>query len=267
LLKKLSDKVAIVTGAWRGIGAATAKVLAQHGAQVVLTDVADGVHETAEKNRQNGLNAIAFKTDVTRTDQVNQMVQEVLGRFRRIDVLVNNAGIYPRSNLIDMSDEFLREMFDVNVFGTFRCARAVLPVMMKQRYGKIVNMSSVTGPMVADASGGQTAYAATKAAVLGFTVALALEVAQYGVNVNCICPGSIDTPGGRDQTREPGYPDESMEALGRTIPMCRLGTAEEVGELVAFLASDESSYLTGTHIVIDGGNILQETYRGPYSPR
>jgi NAD(P)-dependent dehydrogenase (short-subunit alcohol dehydrogenase family) len=267
VLKKLSGKVAIVTGAWRGIGAATARVLAQQGAQVVLTDVADGVHETAEKNRENGLNAIAFKTDVTRTDQVDHMVQEVLGRFRRIDVLVNNAGIYPRSNLIDMSDEFLREMFDVNVFGMFRCARAVLPVMMKQRYGKIVNMSSVTGPMVADASGGQTAYAATKAAVLGFTVALALEVAQYGVNVNCICPGSIDTPGGRDQTSEPGYPDKSMEALGRTIPMCRLGTAEEVGELVAFLASDESSYLTGTHIVIDGGNILQETYRGPYAPR
>jgi len=203
--------------------------------------------------------------DVTRADQVNDVVQELLSRFGRIDILVNNAGIYPRSNLVDMSDEFLRQMFDVNVFGMFRCARAVLPVMMRQRYGKIVNMSSVTGPMVADASGGQTAYGATKAAVLGFTVALALEVAQYGINVNCICPGHIDTPGGREQTLERGYTDESMEALGRTIPVCRLGTPEEVGELVAFLASDESSYLTGTHIVIDGGNILQETYRGPYS--
>jgi NAD(P)-dependent dehydrogenase (short-subunit alcohol dehydrogenase family) len=240
-------------------------VLAQHGAQVVLADVADGVHDTAEKKRKAGLNAIAFKMDVTRADQVNQVVQEVLSKFRRIDILVNNAGIYPRSNLVEMSDEFLRQMFDVNVFGMFRCSRAVLPAMMKQRYGKIVNMSSVTGPMVADASGGQTAYAATKAAVSGFTVALALEVAQYGINVNCICPGHIDTPGGREQTSRPGYPDESMEALRRTIPMCRLGTPEEVGELVAFLASDESSYLTGTHIVIDGGNILQETYRGPYT--
>jgi NAD(P)-dependent dehydrogenase (short-subunit alcohol dehydrogenase family) len=240
-------------------------VLAQHGAQVVLTDVADAVHDTAEKKRKAGLNAIAFKMDVTRADQVNQVVQEVLSKLGRIDILVNNAGIYPRSNLVEMSDEFLREMFDVNVFGMFRCARAVLPAMMKQRYGKIVNMSSVTGPMVADASGGQTAYAATKAAVSGFTVALALEVAQYGINVNCICPGHIDTPGGREQTSRPGYPDESMEALGRTIPMCRLGTPEEVGELVAFLASDESGYLTGTHIVIDGGNILQETYRGPYT--
>ena len=266
-MKKLSGKVAIVTGAWRGIGAATARVLAQHGAQVVLTDLADGVHETAEKNRKDGLNAVAFKMDVTRTDQVSQVVREVLSKFRRIDILVNNAGTYPRGNIVEMSDEFLRQMFDVNVFGMFRCARAVLPAMMKQRYGKIVNMSSVTGSMVADASGGQTAYAATKAAVSGFTVALALEVAQYSINVNCICPGHIDTPGGREQTSKPGYPDESMEALGRTIPLCRLGTPEEVGELVAFLASDESSYLTGTHIVIDGGNILQETYRGPYTPQ
>jgi NAD(P)-dependent dehydrogenase (short-subunit alcohol dehydrogenase family) len=152
MLKKLSGKVAIVTGAWRGIGAATARVLAQHGAQVILTDVADGVHDTAEKNRQTGLNAIALKMDVTRTDQVNHVVQEVLSRFRRIDILVNNAGIYPRHNLVDMSDEFLHQMFDVNVFGMFRSTRAVLPVMMKQKYGKIVNMSSVTGPMVADAS-------------------------------------------------------------------------------------------------------------------
>lgn len=195
------------------------------------------------------------------------MVQEVLSRFGRIDILVNNAGIYPRSNLVDMSDEFLRHMFDVNVFGMFRCARAVLPAMMGQRYGKIVNMSSVTGVMVGDASGGQTAYAATKAAVSGFTTALALEVAQYGINVNCICPGHIDTPGGREQTSEPGYPDRDVEALGPTIPMCRLGTPEEVGQLVAFLVSDESRYLTGTHIVIDGGNILQETYRGPYTAK
>jgi NAD(P)-dependent dehydrogenase (short-subunit alcohol dehydrogenase family) len=266
-VKKLSGKVAIVTGAWRGIGEATARVLAQHGAQVVLTDAADGVHHTAEKHRKDGLNATAFKMDVTRTDQVDHVVREVLSRFRRIDILVNNAGIYPRSSLIDMSDEFLREMFDVNVFGMFRCARTVLPAMMKQSYGKIVNISSVTGPMVADASGGQTAYAATKAAVVGFTVSLALEVAQYGVNVNCVCPGYIDTPGSRDQTLEPGYPDQSMEALGRTIPMCRVGRPEEVGELVAFLASDESGYLTGARMVVDGGNTLQEVYRGPYTSR
>mgnify|MGYP001092496391 CR=1 FL=1 len=266
-MNKLAGKVAIVTGAWRGIGAGVAKVLARHGAHVVLTDVADAVQETADNIRKAGLNAIAFKMDVTKTDEVNHVVQDVLSKFGKIDILVNNAGIYPRSDLVGMSDEFLSKMFDINTFGLFRCARAVLPTMMKQRYGKIVNISSTTGPMVGDATGGQTAYAATKAAAWGFTVALALEVAQYGINVNCICPGYIDTPGGREQTSEPGYPDKELEELGSTIPMCRLGTPEEVGELVAFLVSDESRYLTGTHIVIDGGNIIQETYRGPYTPK
>jgi len=266
-MNKLADKVAVVTGAWRGIGAGIAKVLARYGAYVVLTDVADAVQDTAENLRKAGLNAMAFKMDVTKTDEVNHVVQKVLSRFGRVDILVNNAGIYPRSNLVGMSDEFLRRMFDINIFGMFRCARAVLPTMMEQRYGKIVNLSSATGPMVADATGGQTAYASTKAAVLGFTVALALEVAQYGINVNCVCPGYIDTLGGREQTAEPGHPDKQLEELGRTIPMCRLGTPEEVGDLVAFLVSDESKYLTGTHIVIDGGNIIQETYRGPYTPK
>ena len=266
-LKQLSGKVAIVTGARRGIGEGAARLLAERGAQVLAVDVADAPHEAAEKNRKAGPSVTALRMDVTRSDEVNRSVQAILSKFGRIDILVNNAGIYPRSDLVHMSDEFMRRMFDVNVFGMFRCARAVLPAMMKQRYGKIVNVSSVTGPFVADASGGQTAYAATKAAVWGFTVALALEVAQYGINVNCICPGHIDTPGGREQTSDPEYPDKEVEALGRTVPMGRLGTPQEVGELVAFLVSDDSRYLTGTRIVIDGGNTLQETYRGPYSPR
>lgn len=264
---KLADRVAIVTGAWRGIGGGVAKVLAEHGACVVLTDRENAVEDAAANLSKAGFSAIAFRMDVTNADRVNNVAEQVLSRFGRIDILVNNAGIYPRCNLIEMSDDFLQRMFDVNVFGMFRCARAVIPVMMRQKYGKIVNMSSVTGPMVGDPSGGQTAYAATKAAVLGFTKALALEVAQYGINVNCICPGHIDTPGGREQTSEPSFPDKSVDELGHTIPMCRVGTPEEVGELVAFLVSDESKYMTGAHIVIDGGNIIQETYRGPYTPK
>ena len=266
-MSKLADRIAIVTGAQRGIGAGIAKVLAKHGAQVILTDVSDAVQDTAEDISRAGLKAMALKMDVTDTDQVDKVVRQVLSQFGRIEILANNAGIYPRSELVGMSDEFLHKMFDVNVFGMFRCARAVLPAMIKQRYGKIVNISSVTGPMVADPSGGQTTYAATKAAVGGFTVALALEVAQYGINVNAVCPGHIDTPGGREQTMHAEVPDRSVEELGGTVPMGRLGTPEEVGELVAFLASDESRYLTGTRVTIDGGNIIQETYRGPYAPK
>ncbi|MGA2972449.1 MAG: glucose 1-dehydrogenase [Candidatus Bathyarchaeia archaeon] len=264
---KLAGKVAIVTGARQGIGAGIAKVLARHDADVVLTDVSDSVAITAQELLEDGLHATAYQMDVTNAHQIDHVVKQVVDKFGRIDILVNNAGIYPRCELLEMSDDFLCKMFDVNVFGMFRCSRAVLLIMMKQRYGKIVNLSSVTGPLVADPAGGQTAYASTKAAVWGFTTALALEVAQYGINVNCVCPGHIDTPGGRDQTTAPSFPDKSLEELGKTIPMCRVGTPEEVGDLVAFLASDESKYMTGTHVIIDGGNIIQETYRGPYSAK
>jgi NAD(P)-dependent dehydrogenase (short-subunit alcohol dehydrogenase family) len=266
-MSRLADKVAIVTGACCGIGAGIANVLANNGARVVLTDLSDAVDVTAQRLTKAGLKAIGLKMDVTSREQVDDAVERTLREFGTIDILVNNAGIYPRCELTSMSDQFLHKMFDVNVFGMFRCTRAVLPTMMKQKHGRIVNMSSVTGPIVGDPTGGQTAYASTKAAVWGFTVALALEVAQYGINVNCVCPGHIDTPGGRDQTSEPGFPDKTMEELGHTIPVCRVGQPEEVGDLVAFLVSDESKYLTGTHIVIDGGNILQETYRGPYEPK
>jgi len=266
-MSRLQHRVSLVTGAARGIGAGISRVLAKHGAIVVLTDASDVVKETAENISKAGFNATAFKMDVTESERVNSVVKEVLNKFGRLEVLVNNAGIYPRCGLVDMTDEFLRRMFDVNVFGMFRCARAVLPTMIKQRYGKIVNMSSVTGPLVGDPFGGQTAYASTKAAVRGFTVALALEVAQFGINVNSVMPGYVDTPGGRDQTAESEFPDKSMEDLGRTVPMGRVGTPDEVGDLVAFLVSDESRYLTGANIVIDGGNIIQETYRGPYAPK
>jgi len=266
-MEKLAGKVAIVTGAQQGIGAGIAKVLARHDAEVVLTDMLHSVAMTSQTLLEDGLHATAYQMDVTNGHQVDHVVKQVADKFGRIDILVNNAGIYPRCELLEISDDFLRKMFDVNVFGMFRCSRAVLPIMMKQRYGKIVNLSSVTGPLVADPAGGQTAYASTKAAVWGFTAALALEVAQYGINVNCVCPGHIDTPGGRDQTTAPNFPDESLEELGKTIPMCRLGTPEEVGDLVAFLASDESKYVTGTHVIMDGGNIIQETYRGPYSTK
>jgi NAD(P)-dependent dehydrogenase (short-subunit alcohol dehydrogenase family) len=264
---KLAGKVAIVTGARQGIGAGIAKVLARHDADVVLTDVSDSVAVTAQELSQEGLHATAYQMDVTNANQVDHVVKQVVDRFGRLDILVNNAGIYPRCELLEMSDDFLQKMFDVNIFGMFRCSRAVLPIMMKRRYGKIVNLSSVTGPLVADPAGGQTAYASTKAAVWGFTTALALEVAQYGINVNCVCPGHIDTPGGRKQTTTTNFPDKSLEELGKTIPMCRVGTPEEVGDLVAFLASDESKYMTGIHVIIDGGNIIQEIYRGPYSAK
>ena len=265
---KLDDRVALVTGAARGIGAGIARVLAENGANVILTDLSNEVAQTASALQREGYATQSHTMDVTNSHQVNQVFSEVTKKYGKIDILVNNAGIYPRCRLSEMSDEFLQRMFDINVFGMFRCTRAILADMLQRRYGKILNMSSVTGPFVADASGGQTAYASSKSAVWGFTVALALETAQYGINVNCLCPGHIETPGGQEQTRtDSEFPDRNLADLGGTVPKGRMGTPEEVGRLALFLVSDDAAYITGTHVVIDGGNIIQETYRGPYIPK
>jgi len=266
---RLEGKVAVVTGAMQGIGAGISRVLARNGATVVLTDVSSKVEETAKTIASEGFKAESRVMDVTDPDQVAEVMADIERREGRVDILVNNAGIYPRRRLVEMDEEFLHGMFEINVFGMFRCAKAVLPGMMERRYGKIINMSSVTGPMVGAPSGGQTAYGATKAAVVGFTKALALETTQYGINVNTILPGYIYSPGAFGLRGSGGDEDaeEKMREFGYKIPMGRQGTPEDVGNLVLFLASDESSYLTGSEIVIDGGNILQEEYLGPYKPR
>jgi len=268
-MKRLGGRVTLVTGAVQGIGAGISRVLARHGAHVVLTDVQEAVHETAQEITGEGLKAESRIMDVTDSDQVETVIEDVLGSHGKIDVLVNNAGIYPRRKLVDMSEEFMTKMFDINVFGMFRCARAVLPGMMERKQGKIINMSSVTGPYVGTPEGGQTAYASTKSAVQGFTVALALEVAQYGINVNCVMPGYVESRSawGLRGTRVDEEAEERMREFGRKIPWGRQGTPEEIGNLVLFLASDESRYITGSSIVIDGGNILQEEYLGPYHPK
>lgn len=268
-MSRLEDRVALVTGAAQGIGAGVSRVLAEQGATVILTDISETVEATAKELSEKGYKTEFRRMDVTDSDEVNRVVKDVLAGHGRIDILVNNAGIYPRENLVEMPEEFLMRMFDINVFGIFRCTKAVLPSMMERRYGKIINMSSVTGPMVGSPAGGQTAYASSKSAVHGFTVGLALEVAQYGINVNSIMPGYVHSPsafatrgatGGRDA-------EEAMREFGLRIPMLRQGTPEDIGNVALFLASDESSYLTGTYIVVDGGNVLQEEFLGPYEPR
>ena len=261
-MKRLEGKKAVVTGAMQGIGAGISKILAEHGAHVVLTDISNKVKETAEQIAHGASWKVMDVTDP-------EMVQRVFEEIGPVDILVNNAGIYPRRKLIEMNEAFMKKMFDINIFGAFRCSKAVLPSMMERRYGKIINMSSVTGPMVGAPGGGQTAYGATKAAVIGFTKALALETAQYGINVNTILPGYIHSPSAFGLRGSSGDEDaeKAMREFGYKIPMGRQGTPEDIGKIVLFLASDESSYLTGSEIVIDGGNILQEEYLGPYKPK
>jgi len=256
---KVDGKIAMVTGSAMGNGLGAARKLAQEGAKVALTDISDQLANTSEKLTSEGLTVKPFCMDVRSFKRVREVVEEITNLWGRIDILVNNAGICVLKHFLDMNDEDRDYHWNVNINGVWNCTKAVLPIMVKQRYGKIVNLSSVTGPIVVDV--GDSAYGATKAAIWGFTKAIALEFAQYNISVNSICPGYIMTPGVQQVATdsEPENPQSVIDSIARRVPMGRLGTIEEIGNLITFLASDESSYITGTHIVIDGGATLPET--------
>lgn len=256
---KLDGRVAVVTGAAMGNGEGIARVMAKYGAHAVLWDVSDKVNETAKSIESEGRKAVAYHVDVRDIAACRSAAEDAIAKFGKIDILCNNAGVVQHVPFLEMSDEVRDYHFDVNVKGAWNCAKAVLANMIENNYGRIVIMSSVTGPMVANE--GETAYATTKAALWGFTKALALEVARNNITVNAICPGMIRTPMVENAVREfsPDDPGMILDMIANTIPMKRLGNILEIGELAAFLASEESTYITGTQIVIDGGSTLPET--------
>ncbi|AMA71442.1 MULTISPECIES: SDR family oxidoreductase UcpA [Aneurinibacillus] len=256
---KLNNKIAVVTGAAMGNGEGIARTFAKYGAHVVLLDMSERVFEVKQQLESQGYAATAYQVDVTNFTEIKQCIDQAIQDFGKIDVLVNNAGVIRLASFLDMSDDTRDFQFDVNIKGVWNVTKAVLPNMVENKYGKIVNMSSVTGTMVADE--GETAYATTKAAILGFTKALAREVARYNITVNAICPGYILTPMAEQIAKESNAtnPNAVVDGIASGVPLGRLGRIEEVGELAAFLASDESSYITGTHVVIDGGSTLPET--------
>jgi NAD(P)-dependent dehydrogenase (short-subunit alcohol dehydrogenase family) len=256
---KMDDKVALVTGAAMGNGLGIAKVLAKYGAKVALADISDKVEDSAKALRDAGFEAIGVHMDVSDPDSVKAAVNTVIDKFGRIDALVNNAGVIRLGNLLDTTDKTRDFHFNINICGVWNVTKAVLPFMQKAKYGRIVNMSSVTGVSVADP--GECAYATTKAAIMGFTRAVAREAAQYGITCNAILPGYVATPMAEQIAREsnPNNPDAVTKGIADAVPLGRLATIEEIGELAAFLASDESSYITATPIVIDGGSTLPET--------
>ncbi len=257
---KLENKVAFVTGASMGIGEGIARVLAEEGAAVALAARSTGKTKAiADELNAAGLKAMAVAVDVTDEASIKAAVAEVVKTYGRIDILVNNAGVCRLANFLDMTDEDRDFHIDVNIKGIWNTTRAVLPVMIENGYGKIVNMSSVTGPLVADE--GETAYAMSKAAIYGFTKALARETAKYKINVNMIMPGYVMTPMAQSIAVQscPEDPDSVIRGIESGVPLGRLADPKEVGHLAAFLASDDAAYLTGTQVVIDGGSTLPET--------
>ncbi|MCS6818091.1 MAG: 3-oxoacyl-[acyl-carrier-protein] reductase [Blastocatellia bacterium] len=242
---RLEGRVAIVTGASRGIGRDCALALAEHGADVaLLARTREKLEAVAEEIRQRGQRALALPTDVTEAEQVKAAVARVLDEWGRIDILVNNAGITRDALLLRMKREDWDLVLHTNLTSVFLCCQAVLPTMLRARYGRIINITSVMGQM---GNAGVSNYAASKAGIIGFTKALAREVASRNVTVNAIAPGFIDT----DMTRV--LNEDVRRQMLALIPLQRMGTGADVAAGVVFLASEEAGYITGHVLNINGG--------------
>ncbi len=242
----MDGRVAVVTGGARGIGRAIVEKLAGLGASVVIGDMlADLAEKTAGEVSQITSKKIIFtKVDVTNGKSAVEMIDRTLAEFGRVDILVNNAGITRDTLILRMEEADWDTVLDVNLKGAFNCSKAVLRAMMKQRYGRIVNISSVSGQA---GQAGQTNYSASKAGLIGFTKALAREVASRQITVNAVAPGFIPTSLTNDLS------DELKNSILGATPIGRMGKPEEIAAAVAFLASEEAAYITGHVLAVDGG--------------
>ena len=244
----LSGKVALVTGGGRGIGKAIVLELAGQGADVVVSDIDPAIAEqTATEAVRLGVRSLALKADVSKSDDVEAMVQKSIEGMGRIDILVNNAGLTRDTLLMRMEEKDWDLVLDINLKGAFLCTKAVSRPMMKQRSGKIVNIASVVGLM---GNAGQSNYAASKAGLIGFTKSVAKELASRNIQANAVAPGFIET----EMTAH--LPQEARDAFLVQIPAKRPGTAQDVARVVAFLSSPASDYVTGQVIAVDGGMVM-----------
>jgi len=244
---RLQDRVAIITGGAKGIGKATALKMAHEGALVIVLDIlSEEASRVADELNSLGAKARAMTADVSKRNEVDQMVEQTLKQFGKVDILVNNAGIVRPAPLEDVQEEDWDRVVSVNLKGTFFCTQAVLPTMKKNKYGKIVNIGSRASLGKSD----RTVYAATKAGLIGVTRTWALELAPHNINVNYVGPGPIATELFKSVNPERS---EKTKAIISAIPLQRMGQPQDVANLISFLASDEASFITGQAIFICGG--------------
>lgn len=245
----LKGKNVIVTGATRGIGREIALTLAQNGANIAINyrNLNSEVEDLINEIKSFGVDALAIKCDVSISEEVDKFVKEVKSHYNTIDILVNNAGITKDGLILRMKEEDFNDVLDVNLKGTFNTTKSVSSIMVRQKYGKIINISSVVGIA---GNAGQCNYAASKAGVIGFSKSVARELASRNINVNVIAPGYINT----DMTKN--LPDKVKEEIIKSIPMKKIGDPKEVANLVLFLSSNLSDYITGQVINVDGGMVM-----------
>lgn len=243
------SKVAFITGATRGIGRAIALELAKEGYNIALNyrTENEALESLKKEISEIGVECYPVQGDVSKAEDSERMTKEIIEHFEQIDVLVNNAGITKDNLILRMKEEEFTDVINVNLVGTFNITKNVIKYMTKKRYGKIINLSSVVG---ISGNAGQSNYAASKAGIIGFTKSIAKELASRNITANAVAPGFIQT----DMTNV--LKDEIKEAIEETIPLKRLGTAEDVAKVVKFLASEESSYITGQVINVDGGMLM-----------
>jgi len=247
---ELKNKVAIITGARRGMGRSHAIKLAKAGAKVAVSDISEeDCQKVVGEIKKNGGEAIAIKCDVTKKEEVDNLVKKTIERFGKVDILVNNAGICQFKPFLELTEEEWDRTLDINLKGYFLCAQAAAKEMVKQKSGVIVNIASVASGQVGIGMATLAHYCASKGGIIAMTEALAVELAPFGIRVNAIAPGMIETPMIAPVKQDP----KMMEAMLAKIPMGRVGKPEEVSNLVLFLASDASSYITGSMVIIDGG--------------
>jgi len=245
----LTDKVAVVTGAAQGIGKAIAETLARQGADVVIADLQDEKAAAVAKEiaAETGRRAIAAKVDVSDGDSAKAMIKEALDAFGHIDILVNNAGITRDNLIMRMKESDWDLVLNINLKGAFNCSQAIVRPMMKQRSGRIINITSVSG---VTGQAGQTNYSSSKAGLIGFTKALAKEVGTRNITVNAVAPGFIETVLTAD------LPTEVREMAIKITPAGKFGQPQDIANAVAFLASDEAAYITGEVLTVDGGLVM-----------
>lgn len=259
-MSKLHNKVALITGAAMGLGKGIAEVYARYGAKLCLVDLSPQVEAIAQALRDtHGSEVMTCVASVSSRAEMQAVVEQTVARFGRLDIACCNAGIARLAPFESMPEEMLNQHIDVNIRGAWNTCQAAIVPMLAQGGGSIVIASSVTGDIVADA--GEAAYALSKAALVGLTRALAVEYAGRNIRVNCTQLGYARTPMVERMALEsnPADPERAIQDIARGVPMRRLADPRELGELFAFLGSDESSYLTGSQIVIDGGSTLPET--------
>lgn len=254
---KFEGRTVVVTGAAKGIGKECCRMFARKGANVIMTGRGNNVKEAADELRQEGLQVASYLMDVSIEENVNKAVKHILDDHGQIDILVNNAGVYSVGHSLEMDYSTINKMIDINVKGVINTIRASLPNMIKNGYGRIINISSICG--ISSVTSDEAYYAMTKSSLLGLTKGIALEQGKNGITCNIICPGIIETPLLLNAAKEyaPEDPQSAIKEFAKVVPVGRIGQPSDIGNAVMFLASGESGYVNGTHLLVDGGQSQQ----------